>query len=171
MNGSWGYDRDNRDFKTAAMLIRMLVDTVSKDGNMLLNVGPNARGEIDPDSAGILRGIGRWMRLHRRSIHGCGPSTFTAPPDCRYTQRGNRLYLHLFAWPFDAVHLPGLAGRLLYAQLLNDGSEIRHEIADPDRPAYATSAAGQQPGSVTLTLPVRPPDTDVPVIEMFLRDA
>lgn len=171
LNGTWGYDRDNRDFKSVGLLVRMLVDTVAKDGNLLLNVGPNARGEIDPDSAGILRGIGRWMRLHQRSIYGAGPSTYVAPPDCRYTQRGDRLYLHLFAWPFDAVHLPGLADRLEYAQFLHDGSELPHEIADPARPAYATSSAGQERGTVTLRLPVRAPDVEVPVIEIFLRPA
>jgi alpha-L-fucosidase len=143
-NGSWGYDRENRDFKSVGLLVRMPIDTVAKDGNLLLNVGPDARGSIDPSSADILRGIGNWMRLHKRSIHGCGPSLFTAPPDCRYTQRGNRHYLHLFAWPFDAAHLPGLADRLVHAQFLHDGSEIAHEIADPSRPAYATSSAGQR---------------------------
>ena len=48
LNGSWGYDRDNLDWKSSIMLLRMLIDTVSKDGNMLLNVGPTARGEFDP---------------------------------------------------------------------------------------------------------------------------
>ena len=170
MNGSWGYDRENRDFKSVGLLVRMLIDTVAKDGNLLLNVGPNARGEVDPSSADRLRGIGRWMRLHQRSIHGCGPSSFTAPPDCRFTQRGDRLYLHLFAWPFDAVHLPGLAGRVKYAQFLNDASEVRREVFDPDREAYATSSAGQPPGTLTLLLPTRKPDVEVPVIELFLRD-
>jgi alpha-L-fucosidase len=171
MNGSWGYDRENRDFKSVGLLVRMLIDTVAKDGNLLLNVGPDARGEIDPSSAGILRGIGRWMRLHQRSIYGCGPSSFAAPPDCRFTQRGDRLYLHLFAWPFDAVHLPGLADRLVHAQFLHDGSEVAHEVADPSRPAYATSSAGQEHGTVTLLLPTRAPAVEVPVIEIFLRPA
>jgi alpha-L-fucosidase len=169
LNGSWGYDRDNVDFKSPDLLVRMLVDTVAKDGNLLLNVGPNARGEIDPRATDTLRRIGRWMRLHGRSIHGAGPSAFTPPPDCRYTQHGDRLYLHLFAWPFDAVHLPGLADRVEYAQLLNDASEIQREVSDPDRPAYATSAAGQPPGTLTLLLPTRKPDVEVPVIELFLR--
>ena len=48
LNGSWGYDRDNLDWKSVDMLVRMLIDAVSKDGNMLLNVGPTARGEFDP---------------------------------------------------------------------------------------------------------------------------
>ena len=102
----------------------MLVDGVSKDGNMLLNVGPTARGDFDPRAIASLRGLGEWTRLHGRSIYGAGPSDFTPPPDARYTQRGDRLYLHLFAWPLQHVHLPGLAGVVDYAQLLNDASEV-----------------------------------------------
>jgi alpha-L-fucosidase len=169
LNGSWGYDRDNRDFKSPDLLLRMLVDTVSKDGNLLLNVGPNGRGEFDPVAAATLRRIGRWMRLHGRSVHGAGPSEFTPPPDCRYTQRGNRLYLHLFAWPFDAVHLPGLAEHVVYAQFLHDAAEVQREVADPDRPAAMTSSAGQPAGTLTLLLPSRRPDVDIPVVELFLR--
>ena len=46
LNGSWGYDRDNLAYKSPDMLVRMLVDTVAKDGNLLLNIGPNGRGAI-----------------------------------------------------------------------------------------------------------------------------
>jgi alpha-L-fucosidase len=60
---------------------------------------------------------------------------------------------------------------LAYAQFLHDASEVPHEIADPDRPAYATSSAGQERGTVTLLLPVQKPDVEVPVIEIFLRPA
>ncbi|HXF64268.1 MAG TPA: alpha-L-fucosidase [Caldilineaceae bacterium] len=169
LNGSWGYHRDNLDWKPAEMLIRMLVDTVSKDGNLLLNVGPNARGEFEPRAVERLRAIGAWMRLHGRAIYGCGPSEFTPPPDCRYTQRGNRLYLHLFAWPFRHVHLPGLAQRVEYAQLLNDGSEIKRRVIDPHQTAQNTTMGGLAPDTLTLELPVQQPDVAVPVIELFLK--
>jgi alpha-L-fucosidase len=109
------------------------------------------------------------MRLHSRSIYGAGPSSHTPPPDCRYTQRGDRLYLHVFAWPFDAVHLPGLADHVVYAQFLHDASEVKREVSDPDRQAYATSSVGQPEGTLTLLLPTRRPDVDIPVIELFLR--
>lgn len=172
LNGSWGYDRDNLDYKSVDLLLRMLVDTVSKDGNLLLNVGPTARGEFDPRASEILRGIGRWMRTHHRAIYGAGPSLFTAPPDCRYTQRGKRLYLHLFAWPFEAVHLPGLAGRVAYAQFLHDGSQVRPGVAGTDagHDGYATQPGGQPEGTLTLELPVQRPDVAIPVVEMFLRE-
>ena len=65
LNGSWGYDRDNLDWKPVEMLVQMLIDTVSKGGNLLLNVGPNGRGEFEPRAIERLRGLGAWMRLHR----------------------------------------------------------------------------------------------------------
>jgi alpha-L-fucosidase len=169
LNGSWGYDRDNLDWKPVEMLVQMLVDTVSKDGNLLLNVGPNARGEFEPRALERLRGIGEWMRLHNRAIYGCSASELTPPPDCRYTQNGRRLYLHLFAWPFGHVHLDGLAGRVEYAQLLNDGSEIQRQEIDPAQPAQNVTMTGT-PGTLTLNLPVQKPNVAVPVIELFLKE-
>lgn len=159
LNGSWGYDRDNLDWKSAEMLVQMLVDAVSKGGNMLLNVGPNARGEFEPKAVDRLRAIGDWMRLHGRAIYGCTRSEFTPPPDCRYTQNGNRLYLHFFAWPFGEVHLDGLAGQVEYAQLLNDASEIKFAREDTQSPLKTLS----------LRLPIQKPPVLVPVIELFLR--
>lgn len=168
INGSWGYYRDNTLFKTPEMLVRMLVDGVSKGGNLLFNIGPTGRGDFDPVSAQTLAGLGEWTRVHGRSIYDAGPSEFTAPNDCRYTQRGDRLYLHLFAWPFEHVHLPGLAGRVQYAQLLNDASEVAFSESDPDALAQNTSMGGQPPGTLTLSLPVRQPAVAVPVVELFL---
>jgi alpha-L-fucosidase len=154
LNGSWGYDRDNRDFKTPGQVIRMLVDGVSKDGNLLLNVGPTGRGQFDPEARSILARIGEWMAPHERSIRGCGPSEHAPPPDCRYTRRGDRLYCHVLAWPFRHLRLPGLAGRVRYAQLLHDASEVRMDDAGD--------------GSLTLLLPTVAPPVEVPVIELFL---
>jgi len=147
----------------------MLVDTVSKGGNLLLNVGPNARGEFESRALERLRGIGEWMRLHNRSVYGCTASDITPPPDCRYTQNGNRLYLHLFAWPFRYVHLDGLADRVEYAQLLNDASEIKRHVLDPYQQAQNTTPGGTTPGTLTLELPVQRPEVAVPVIELFLK--
>jgi alpha-L-fucosidase len=169
LTGSWGYDRDNLDWKPVDMLVRMLVDSVSKGGNLLLNVGPNARGEFDPRSIERLRGIGEWMRLHNRSIYGCTASDFTPPPDCRYTQNGNRLYLHFFSWPFRHAHLEGLADRVVYAQLLNDASEIKMHRIDPSQAAQNTTMGGLSPNTLTLELPVQQPPVAVPVVELFLK--
>jgi alpha-L-fucosidase len=171
LNGSWGYDRDNLDWKSAEMLVQMLVDTVSKGGNLLLNVGPTARGEFDPRALDRLRAFREWMRLHERSIRGCTTSPHVPPPDCRYTQRGDRLYLHVFSWPFRHVHLEGLAGRVKAARLLSDGSEIAMTVIEPGQAGQNTTMAGMPPGTLTLELPIQPPPgVVVPVVELHLSE-
>ncbi|MEU8224446.1 alpha-L-fucosidase [Kribbella sp. NPDC048915] len=168
LNGSWGYDRDNLDWKSPELLVKMLIDSVSKDGNLLLNVGPTGRGEFDPRALATLASIGEWMRLHERSIRGARPAEYAAPPDCRFTQKGNRLYLHLFSWPMGHIHLPGLAGKVKYAQLLNDASEIKRTVRKPDQQAQNTTPGGAAADTLTLKLPIQKPNTLVPVIELFL---
>jgi hypothetical protein len=114
-----------------------------------------------------LEGMGRWMRRHSRSIYGCGQSEFTPPVDCRYTQNGKRLYLHVFNWPFRIIYCPGLAGKVEYAQLLHDGSEVFMKGLEDWQAMSA--AGGPPPGTLALTLPVVQPDAEVPVVEMFLK--
>jgi len=151
------------------MLVKMLIDGVSKDGNLLLNVGPTARGEFDDQALHVLGEIGKWMRRHKGSVYGCGPARFTPPPDCRYTAGHGRVYLHIFSWPFGHLHLNGLAGRVEFARFLHDGSEVRREEIDPQQTPNTVRMAGPPGGTLTLKLPVRRPDTLVPVFELFMR--
>lgn len=168
LNGSWGYDRDNMDFKTPDLLVRMLVDTVAKNGNMLLNVGPDGRGALTPQDQQTLEAIGRWMDLHERSVIGAGAADLPSPPGTTLTRRDDRLYLHLLTWPFGHLHLPDLADRVRYARFLHDGSEVQRSQIDPGQQAWNTTPGGQPPGTVTLHLPTRRPDVEVPVIELLL---
>jgi alpha-L-fucosidase len=170
LNGSWGYDRDNLDWKTPDQLVRLLIETVANGGNLLLNVGPTGRGEFDPRARATLAAVGEWMRLHARAIVGATASSLSPPPDGRYTRRGDRLYLHLFAWPFQHLYLDGLAGRVAYAQFLHDGSEVRIVERPPLQHLSDTVSASRR-DTLTLQLPVQRPDVLTPVIELFLVDA
>lgn len=165
-SGSWGYHRDEATWKSPEQLVQMLINTVALGGNLLMNVGPTARGIFDPRAIRALEVYARWMELHGRSIYGCTQSEFTAPSGCRYTQNGNRLYLHVYAWPFRHIHLEGLGGRVEYAQLLNDASEIRQ--ATPA--SHENLGFTQKTDTLTLELPVQRPDVVVPVVELFLKD-
>jgi len=171
-SGSWGYHRDEESWKSVDMLVKMLIDIVSKGGNLLLNVGPNARGEFDSRVVDRLKGIGRWMRLHSRSIYGCtkAPEEFTCPEDCRYTYNPetNRLYLHMFSWPFKHIHLEGMENRVEYAQLLNDGSEIALNRTFSEAVGGVVTES-EKTSMLTLDIPVKKPDAAVPVIELFLK--
>jgi len=157
-SGSWGYHRDEESWKSVEMLVRMLIECVSKGGNLLLNVGPNARGRFDERAKRALDGMGEWMYLHKRSIYGCtqAPEEFGCPRDCRltYHPKKKRLYIHIFSWPFKQLYFDNAAGKIQYAQLLNDGSEIQIEEKD---------------GTAVFSLPVKQPDVTIPVIELMLE--
>jgi alpha-L-fucosidase len=172
-SGSWGYHRDEESWKSVDQLVKMLIDSVIKGGNLLLNVGPTGRGEFDARALDRLSAIGEWMRLHSRSIYGCtqAPDDIACPEDCRltYNPKANRLYLHVFSWPFQHIHLDGMAGRVEYAQLLNDASEIQRTENRPDAQIDAMRPRHPE-GLLTLTIPTKKPNVTVPVIELFLKD-
>jgi len=173
LSGAWGYHRDAITWKSPKMLVEMLVEHVSKGGNLLLNVGPTARGEFDAPSLDRLGAFADWTRRHGRAIYNCGaaPAGFLPPSDCRYTYNPetNRLYAHLFGWPFRHLHLPGMKGKIKYAQLLNDASEVKFTEAK-DSPMPHDHCAGNAPeNAATLELPVVKPNVEVPVVEIFLK--
>ncbi len=125
MNTSWGYKHYDHNWKSAETLIRMLVDIASKGGNLLLNVGPDALGEIPQPSVERLREIGEWMDVNGESIYGTEASPFFKLPWGRCTRRdmedGTLLYLHLFDWPEDGIlEVPGLSSGVRKAYLLSD---------------------------------------------------
>jgi alpha-L-fucosidase len=158
-SGAWGYHRDEATWKSVRQLIVMLIEVTGKGGNLLLNVGPTARGVFDNRACERLEGMGKWMAYHNRSIYGCtqAPDDFRKPENCLLTYNPNtrRLYVHVLEWPVSTLHLNGYKNKFKYAQLLNDASEVRYRV-DGD--------------NVTLHLPVfKPSDVEVPVIELFLE--
>ena len=169
-SGSWGYFRDEYTWKSVRQLTVMLIETVSKGGNLLLNVGPTARETFDDRAVERLEGLERWMKYHSRSIYGCtqAPEEFAIPQNCflTYNPETNRLYIHVLEWPFRTLHLPGLRGKVKYAQLLNDASEIRYR-SNTQPGGHMTEVAGEN--DLMLILPVERPNVEVPVIELFLE--
>jgi alpha-L-fucosidase len=172
-SGSWGYYRDETSWKSVNQLIGMLIETVSKGGNLILNVGPTARGTFDDRAMARLQGMGEWMKVNSRSIYGCtqAPAEFPTPQNCllTYNPATRRLYVHVLRWPIDILRLDGFAGKVAYAQLLNDASEIRY-TEEGLEPAGATGAKGvKASNALTLRLPIAKPRVEIPVIELFLK--
>ena len=125
MNDTWFYARPEQNWKSNQKLVRMLIETASKGGNFLLNVGPDAEGVIPPPSVERLGAMGRWMRINGESIYGTSASPFARQlPWGRCTQKKlpdgkTRLYLHVFDWPKDGkLVVPGLSNEVAAAYLL-----------------------------------------------------
>jgi alpha-L-fucosidase len=161
-SGSWGYYRDEYTWKSPSQLLELLIESVSKGGNLLLNVGPTARGTFDFRAQSSLGSMGEWMRVNSRSIYGCteAPAGIIAPPNTllTYNPVSNRLYVHLLAYPMGRVNLSGLTDKVKYVQFLHDASEIRF-----------SAGSGEEAGNINLQLPVTKPPVEIPVLEIFLK--
>ena len=94
LNGEWGYTEFDHNWKSPELIVHSLVNCVSKNGNLLLNVGPDSRGNIQHESVDILKEVGQWLLKNGESIYGCGSSNLIKPDWGRYTQKGNAIYAH-----------------------------------------------------------------------------
>ena len=169
-SGSWGYHRDESSWKSPQMLIEMLINTVCIGGNLLMNVGPTARGCLDYRAENALAVYAEWMKYNSRSIYNCtmAEPEFVAPRGTRLTQSedGKRLYIHLIEYPYAFLEFRGLGGKIDYAQFLHDGSEI---IYTEGKIAHFSEGRTEAEDLVAFNLPTPKPNVVVPVIEVFLK--
>ncbi|MGZ3764054.1 MAG: alpha-L-fucosidase [Mucilaginibacter sp.] len=159
-SGSWGYYRDENSWKTHRQLLDLLITSVSNGGNLILNVGPTARGEFDYRATNALDSMSYWMHANSKAIYNCtyAPASFQVPDNAKltYNPQTRRLYIHIYNYPADGkLILPGYNGKVKYAQFLNDYSELK----------YQTAANGTD---LEVTLPKNKPHYDIPVVEITL---
>jgi alpha-L-fucosidase len=161
-SGSWGYYRDENTWKSSAQLIELLVESVSKGGNLLLNVGPTARGVFDYRAQERLSGMGEWMKYNNRSVYGCteAPSGFIAPDNTllTYNPDTRKLYIHLLAYPMGSLTLKNMADKVKYIQFLHDASEIKFR-----------EGRTEDKNDIVVELPVLKPHSEIPVLEVYLK--
>jgi alpha-L-fucosidase len=161
-SGSWGYYRDENTWKSPAQLLELLIESVSKGGNLLLNVGPTARGVFDIRAQERLKAIGDWMKFNSRSVYGCteAPAGFTAPANTllTYNPVTKRLYIHLLTYPMGSLTLANMGDKVKYIQFLHDASEIKF-----------SAGRDENKNDLNLELPVLKPPTEIPVLEVILK--
>ena len=104
INGSWGFNLQDRKHKSDKELIHYLIKAAGYGSNMLLNVGPMPNGEIQPKHQSSLKAIGDWLKQNGETIYGTrkGP----IPPNDGYvsTQRGKTVYVHILNPEIDLIH-------------------------------------------------------------------
>jgi alpha-L-fucosidase len=153
MNNHWGYNAVDKDFKSAQDLIRKLIDTSSKGGNFLLNVGPRADGTFPPESVERLKEIGSWMKINGKSIYDTKASIFPALPFGCSTTKGNTIYLHIFNWPEDAkLHVPISGNQPTRAYLLTDDQKSLNIASDKKEIIIDLSQVAPDPITTTVAV-------------------
>lgn len=174
MNDTWGYKANDTNWKSDSALIRNLIDTASKGGNYLLNVGPDATGTIPPASVERLKAVGRWLEVNGESIHGTKAGVFPRLPWGRSTTRalpdGNTaIYLHVFDWPQDGrLLVPGLTSEVVSVRGLHRDRMLRVAGAEPTDAGVVVRLNGQawDPHASVIELIVR----GTPVIDASKAD-
>lgn len=118
-NESYGYSKYDSSHKSPGFLIRLLAKAADRGGNLLMNIGPEGDGSIDPRDTVILHTIGVWMQQYGESIYGTTASPLPVQPWGESTRKGNKLYLHVFNWS-STLYVGGLESNIRKAYLLGD---------------------------------------------------
>ena len=152
MNGSWGFQRADDDWKTPKTIVRNVVTCARGYGNYLLNIGPKPDGSVPSESVEILTEVGRWMNEYGDLIHKAELCNVRSSQLAGFTRIGNKLYVHVHFWPGDTVSVGGLKNKVLSAKLY--GSDRALTVHQDD---FRTLISG---------LPETEPDPLASVIEL-----
>ncbi len=163
INDSWGWQPHDRDFKTPNELIRMLADTLSMGGNLLLDIGPRADGTIPQEEVSTLKEIGRWVHRNSEAIYG---SQAGIPKDYYYgdstiSKDGRTLYLFVTGNSNGPLLVKGLQNHVLSARALGSSAKVKTHISGK----WSSTGA---PGELYIDVPDAALDSQVTVIALQL---
>jgi len=163
LNNTWGFKKNDHEWKSPEALTRLLFDIAAKGGNYLLNVGPTAEGLIPQESVDILGKVGEWMKINSECIYGTQASRFkTESKWGNITQKQGKLYLGIFNWPTTDFYLEGLKNKVKKAYLLAD----KEQKALPVKASYNKKTGHYR---LKIDLPQTAPDKVVSVVVLEIE--
>ncbi|MBU6313210.1 MAG: alpha-L-fucosidase [Actinomycetales bacterium] len=156
LNESYGFSAHDMNWKDTATVVRLLSDIVSKGGNLLLNIGPDAQGRVPEAAQKTLRGVGAWMKVNGEAIRGTTASPFQRLPWGRATQKPGALFLHVWEWPKDGRLVVPMQGTVRGARLLGSDVALKWGVSEQDA------------GRLVVELPAKPVDPAVSIVRLDL---
>jgi alpha-L-fucosidase len=145
MNGSWGFNITDRDFKSVRTLLGYLVRAAGNGGNLLLNIGPRPDGTISPEFTARLDSLGVWLGTFGTAIYGTRAGPVAPRSWGATTRRGDTVFVHVLDWPDPQLALPPVGARVRAAYALAGRAPVR----------FTETAAG-----VTIGLPAAAGEPD-----------
>jgi alpha-L-fucosidase len=130
ISGAWGYNSDDRNFKSTEQLIHYMAKAAGNNANFLLNVGPKPDGTIQDEFRTRLTEMGTWLARNGESIYGTRGGPITPRPWGVTTQKANKTYVHVLDWPDDLLVLQGLTKPVKKASLLGSGRPVKLQLLD-----------------------------------------
>ncbi|HKQ80115.1 MAG TPA: alpha-L-fucosidase [Blastocatellia bacterium] len=124
INGAWGYNANDKRFKSTKALIHYLVKATGYNANFLLNVGPMPSGKIQPEFADRLKQVGAWLEKNGETIYGTRGGPLTPRPWGVTTRKGNKVYLHILDWSDPVLAMPKMPKKVKSATFFKDGSKV-----------------------------------------------
>lgn len=163
MNDSWGFQPNDKNYKTPGQVINILADCISKGGNLLLDIGPKPDGTIPEEQVAILKELGRWTKKHGEAIYGTKAGIpaghFYGPTSLNKT--GDILYLYLPYAPKGPLMLKGIKNKINRIYTVGNGTKLNWEIKMKQ---YWSTV----PGIVYIDVPESVLDSEVTVIAVLL---
>ncbi|NPD45390.1 alpha-L-fucosidase [Lentimicrobium sp. S6] len=163
MNNSWGFQHNDKEYKTSNQIIRILVDCISMGGNLLLDIGPKADGSIPKEQVAILEDLGRWTNKHEKAIYGTRKGIpkehfngYTA-----LSKDKTILYLYVDNKPNGPLLIKGLKNKINRIWVVGNGTKLSHKVVGKQ---YWSSV----PGLLYIDVPEEVQDKDVTVIGVLL---
>ncbi|KOU63166.1 glycosyl hydrolase [Streptomyces sp. MMG1533] len=152
MNDAWGYNASKENsYRSVKDIVQELVTVVSRDGNLLLNIGPKGDGSVTPGSQTVLNGLASWMATHSDSIHGTSGSPFASEPAWgKVTKKSGKLFAHVFTWPTNGqLRIPRVDNTISRVYLLNNTSvSLSYTVTD----------------QINVSVPATAPNATLPVV-------
>ena len=132
-NDSWGFSQFDNNFKSTSEVLHLLITVAGKGGNLMLNVGPDGRGNIPPESVRVFKEVGRWLDANGEAIYGSDGSPVGSVSWGAITHKPGKLYLLVERRPDDGQLLvSGLGPKVRGVTLLANGAGLKYTQASSD---------------------------------------